>query len=90
LENNTQLIGISAAVLTAVSMLPQLYKIIKEKKAENVSILMIVVLMSGLSLWIWYGVQKKDYPIIFTNIFSLLVNMFIMFFGIKYKKKDTS
>ncbi|CAN5441863.1 hypothetical protein BH10BAC2_BH10BAC2_36250 [soil metagenome] len=85
LENITQLIGISAAVLTAGSMLPQLFKIIKEKKAESISILMISILMCGLGLWIWYGIIKKDYPIIFTNIFSFIVNMFMIFLvsGIK-------
>jgi MtN3 and saliva related transmembrane protein len=70
-------------------MLPQLIKIIKEKKAEDVSLVMIVVLMSGLALWIWYGVRKHDYPIIVTNIFSFIINCLLIIFGIRYKKKTS-
>lgn len=84
---SVQVIGIGAAVLTAASMLPQLIKIIREKKSEGISIFMVAVLISGLSLWIWYGWIKKDYPIIFTNIFSLIVNILLIIFGIRYKIK---
>jgi MtN3 and saliva related transmembrane protein len=84
----TQMIGIGAAILTAISMLPQLIKIVKEKKAESVSLLMIIILMSGLALWVWYGIKKDDYPIIATNIFSLAVNSLLIFFGLKFKKNS--
>ena len=78
--------GIVAGVFTASSMLPQLVKIIKEKKVEDVSLWMLIILLSGISLWIIYGFMKKDAPIICTNIFSLLVNIATMILRIKYKK----
>jgi len=80
-----QIIGIAAGVLTAISMLPQLIKIIKEKKAENISIIMLIVLISGLILWAVYGFLKMDWPIIITNCFSVMVNLLMVFFRIKYK-----
>jgi MtN3 and saliva related transmembrane protein len=83
----TQWIGIAAGVLTASSMLPQVIKVLKEKKAEEISLLMLIVLISGISLWIVYGVMKKDLPIIATNAFSLLVNIVLMVLRIKYKEK---
>ena len=45
--DTTQWIGIAAGVLTSVSMLPQLIKIIKEKKAGDVSVVMLLVLIGG-------------------------------------------
>ncbi len=84
----TQLVGISAGILTAVSMLPQLIKIVKDKKAEDVSIIMVIVLLAGLSMWIVYGVMKKDYPIIVTNCFSVVVNLLLLIFRIRYSGKD--
>ena len=83
----TEWVGIVAGVLTASSMLPQVIKVLKEKKAEDISLLMLIVLLSGISLWIVYGVMRKDLPIIATNAFSLLVNLVLMILGIKYKKK---
>lgn len=85
---STQVIGIGAAVCTAVSMIPQLVKVIKEKKSAGISIFMVAVLIAGLGLWVWYGFLKKDYPILFTNIFSLAVNILLIFFGVKYKKNN--
>jgi MtN3 and saliva related transmembrane protein len=79
-----QWVGIGAGVLTAFSMLPQLIKIIKEKKAEEISIVMVIVLIAGLSLWIAYGVLKEDWPLIITNSFSVLVNILLLVFRIKY------
>ena len=83
----TQIVGIVAGILTAVSMLPQLLKILKEKKAENVSIWMLIILILGLVLWTVYGVMKKDWPIIVTNSFSILLNLVLVFFRHKYKSE---
>jgi MtN3 and saliva related transmembrane protein len=79
-------IGIAAGVCTGVSLLPQLIKIIREKQAENISLVMLIVLLVGLGGWIWYGVLKKDMPIIFTNSFSFIINTLIIIFSLKYKK----
>jgi MtN3 and saliva related transmembrane protein len=79
-------IGIFAGICTAVSLLPQLIKIIREKQADDISYRMLFILLTGLAAWVWYGVLKNDYPIIVTNSFSLLVNLAVIFFTIKYKK----
>ena len=88
MDNLSQYVGIAAGICTGVSMLPQLIKIIKEKKAENLSYLMLFVLLLGLGGWIWYGILKDDYPIIITNSFSFIVNVLIIIFSIKYKSSD--
>jgi len=82
----TQWIGIVAGICTASSMLPQVIKTIKEKEAEDISLIMLLVLMTGIILWIVYGIQKKDVPIIATNSFSLLVNLVMIFLRFRYKK----
>ncbi len=86
--SNPIVIGTAAGVLTAVSMLPQLVKMIRNKKAEDVSVGMLVVLVAGICLWIYYGALKKDLPVLLTNCFSVLVNLLLLFFSIKYKTKS--
>ena len=83
---NTTYIGIAAGILTSVSLLPQLIKIIREKQAENISYGMLLTLITGLGMWVFYGVLKEDLPIIITNSFSFLVNALVIFFTIKYKR----
>jgi MtN3 and saliva related transmembrane protein len=82
-----QLVGIGAGILTSVSMLPQIIKTFKEKKAEDLSVVMILVLMTGVGSWIWYGFLRNDLPIIFTNCFSFLLNSVLLFFRFKYADK---
>lgn len=84
--NWTQIIGLAAGVCTAISLIPQVIKTIKEKEAEDVSLIMLLVLATGLALWIVYGIKRNDLPIIATNSFSLLVNITMVVLRIKYKK----
>lgn len=81
-----QVVGISAGIITAGSMLPQLIKIIKEKKVESISIWMVLTLVTGVCLWTFYGFLKEDWTIILTNFFSLLINIVLFVLRIKYKK----
>ena len=88
MPDQTQLIGIIAGICTGISLLPQLVKIIKEKKADDISWFMLFLLLAGLALWVWYGILKEDYPIIITNSFSFLVNVAIIFFTIRFRKTN--
>ena len=85
---STEYIGIAAGICTSVSQLPQLIKIIKEKKADDISYFMLFILITGLSGWVLYGCMKSDLPIILTNAFSVLLNALVIIFTIKYKKKE--
>lgn len=82
----TQAIGLFAGICTASSLLPQLIKTIKEKKAEDISKKMLFVLMVGVATWIVYGVLRKDLPIIITNSFSLLLNIIMIYLRFKYSR----
>jgi MtN3 and saliva related transmembrane protein len=82
----SQYVGIGAGAFTAFSLVPQLFKIIREKKAENISYFMLAILLTGLAGWIWYGILKEDWPIIITNAFSFVINLFIIIFSAKYKR----
>jgi len=81
-----QVTGIMAGSITAFSTLPQVIKIIKEKKVEAISIWMLILLITGLGFWALYGFFKDDIFILVTNLFSLLVNFILIGLRIKYKK----
>jgi MtN3 and saliva related transmembrane protein len=67
-------------------MIPQLVKVLKEKNAEDLSWTMILVLISGLSLWVWYGFIKDELPIILSNAFAVIVNIILLICCMIYKK----
>ena len=78
--------GIAAGMCTSISLLPQLIKLIKTKKAEDISLFYLIILFAGVALWIWYGFLREDIPILVTNGFTLVINGIIIVLGIKYKK----
>lgn len=84
---NENVLGIIAGLLTSGSMIPQLVKVIKEKNADDLSSGMLIVLISGVSLWIWYGFLKDELPIILTNAFSVVVNVTLLIYSLIYKNK---
>lgn len=87
--NYETIIGIGASACTAASMLPQLVKVLKEKKAGSVSLLMLLILLIGIGLWVYYGILKKDLIIIISNSFSFIINVFLGVFAIKYKQTNS-
>ncbi len=80
-------IGVGASVFTATSLIPQLVKLLKEKKSKDISIIMLAVLFTGLALWVWYGFLKKDWIIILSNLFALVINLIIGILTLYYKPK---
>lgn len=82
------IVGIAASIGTSISQLPQLIKLIKHKKAKDVSLVMLGVLIVGVGLWIWYGIIKNDWIIIISNSFALLVDLATFIFGMKYQNSE--
>jgi len=89
MDDHSLYIGIGAGVCTALSLLPQLFKILKDKKANDISYFMLFTLLTGIGGWIWYGLLKQDYPIIITNTFSFVVNLLVIGFSVRYKTKSS-
>lgn len=81
------IIGIIAGILTSAAMIPQLIKVLREKNVENLSKIMLCVLIVGVSLWVVYGVLKKEWPIILSNAFSVAVNTTLLLCCFLFEKK---
>ena len=83
-----EVLGLVAGGITSVAMMPQLIKVIKEKNAEDISVVMLLVLITGLSLWVWYGILQNELPIILSNSFSVLVKITLLICSMMFKKKS--
>jgi MtN3 and saliva related transmembrane protein len=85
-----ELVGWIAGICTSTSLIPQLVKTVKKKTAEDVSVFMFIVMLTGNSLWIWYGFSKSDFPIIATNFISLSLNTVLIILKYKYKSSHST
>ncbi|WP_436410341.1 SemiSWEET transporter [Parapedobacter flavus] len=81
------IIGIAAGTFTSVAMLPQLVKVLKTRETADLSVATICVLITGVSLWVYYGFLQKEIPIIISNAFSALVNSILLFCCFIFGKK---
>lgn len=81
-------LGIVAGGFTSFSMIPQLIKVIREKNVEDLSLVMILVLITGVSLWVWYGIIRNELPIIISNAFAVLVNLTLLVCYFLFRKKS--
>ena len=77
------LIGFVAAFCTTVSYVPQVRKCWKTHSTGDLSLKMILLLASGISLWVVYGFMKADMVIIGANVVSLLFLSNLLFFKLK-------
>lgn len=84
---NVEILGLIAGALTSIASMPQLLKVIKTKNVEDLSWLMLVILICGLSLWVWYGVLQNELPIILSNAFAVLVNLTLFICYLIYRNK---
>lgn len=88
--NFASLTAIATSVFTSTSLLPQLIKISRGKKAEDVSSGILIILFIGLGLWVCYGLLKKDWIITLSNGVSLAMNVCVAILSIRYKKQPVT
>ena len=63
----TWMVGITASILTASGLVPQVIKGFSRKKVEDVSILFLLIGGVGTFLWFIYGILIFNKIIIFAN-----------------------
>lgn len=84
------LVGISAASLTMCAFIPQIVKVARTKSARDVSVVTILQLMAGVTLWIMYGVHLNDAVIIVANSVTLGSLMVLLVLYCRYRSKQLS
>jgi MtN3 and saliva related transmembrane protein len=82
----TEILGLAAGVFTTAAVVPQIYKAWKSKEVDDVSPGMFFVLITGLAMWLTYGILTSDIPIIATNGTALILNSFMLYLIFRYRE----
>ena len=85
---NIEFFGYLAAILTTAAFLPQLIKTIKTKKAEDVSLITLIMFICGVCFWIIYGYKISSIPILTANLITFILNFLILISKLLYSKKS--
>ena len=83
---NVDIFGYFAAILTTAAFLPQLIKTLKTKKAEDVSLITLIMFIIGVLSWIIYGYEISSKPILIANLITLLLNLMILISKVYFSK----
>lgn len=66
-----EVIGGVAAVLTTIAFVPQVVKSWRTRSTRDVSLGMFLILSTGMSLWLVYGILLGSLPLIVANVVTL-------------------
>jgi MtN3 and saliva related transmembrane protein len=76
--------GYVAATLTTAAFLPQVIKVWQSKSTKDLALPTLLSFIGGVSMWLIYGLLVKSTPIIMANAVTLILNLVILRFKLKY------
>ena len=83
--HDIQSLGYAAGILTTVASLPQALRILRTRQTRDISTLWAVAINVGTLIWLLYGIERGDWPMIVANTISLLLLMTILFLKLRYR-----
>ena len=84
---NSEIIGITAGLLSCTTFLPQVIKTWKSKSTKDVSRTMFVIATISTALWLLYGILINSISIIGTNIVVLALSLVMLHLFFRYRSK---
>lgn len=78
-------IGLAAATLTTTAFAPQAIKAWRSRSTADVSLAMLLMLVTGIVLWLIYGLLIRDIPLILANLVTLVLALAILIAKIRYR-----
>jgi MtN3 and saliva related transmembrane protein len=78
------ILGFVAGVLTTAAFIPQVVKVWKTRSARDISLGMYSLFVSGVVLWLVYGLALGSWPIILANIFTLVLAVAILVMKLRF------
>ena len=79
------LLGLVAASCTTLAFVPQFFKVWKTRSTHDISLVMYIVICTGVLLWLIYGLIIKDIPLIVANAVTFVLAGSILALKIRFK-----
>ncbi len=77
-------LGLLAGTCTTFAYLPQVIKTWRTRSTNDVSRGMFMLMVTGIVLWLAYGILQNDLPIIAANLASLVLTATILIFKLRF------
>ena len=74
-----------AGTLTTIAFIPQLQQTWRTRSANDVSLGMLLTFITGVFLWLNYGLMLDALPIIPANLITLVLTLAILILKTRYR-----
>jgi MtN3 and saliva related transmembrane protein len=85
--NMVEYIGYFGSFLTSITFIPQVYKSWQSKSVGDLSIWMILTVVTSTIVWLVYGFAVSSGPVISANIVVLVLTLVLLYFKYSFKKQ---
>lgn len=75
---DAEIIGFVAGGLSALLFIPQIIKIVRERSAQEISLLTCVIGVISSGLWLWYGILNQRISMIVMNGVSIAITLVLL------------
>jgi len=82
-----EIMGTVGSLIICISSLPQILKTYRTKKADDISISYLIILMVGMTLMMIYALHNGDPIFIFGNSLSVLSTGVLIFLCLRYRSQ---
>ena len=81
----TELIGHFGALLSSITFLPQVAKTWKTKSAGDLSLNMLLIVISSTVVWLVYAFSLSLLPVIIANSIIFFLSALLIYFKLTFK-----
>jgi MtN3 and saliva related transmembrane protein len=85
--NYIDLIGYFGSFLTSITFIPQVYKTWKTKSVGDLSLTMMLIVVTSCIVWLIYAIALMLWPVIIANGIIGVLSLILVYFKFAYSKK---
>ena len=80
----TEYLGLIAGLFVTGSLIPQVYRVFRLKSAREISIFFTTLLLTGMLIWLVYGIVLALMPLILWNVVGAVLVSLLLTAKLKY------
>lgn len=84
---NLDVLGYIGGTIATLSYLPQIIQSSRTKSVEDLSLVMLLMTLTGVGFWIAYGILAPSLPVVVTNVAYGSLVAYQLYLKLKYDRQ---
>lgn len=82
-----EMLGHVAGACTTIAFLPQVWQVWKTRSASDISLGMYLLFVSGVAMWLGYGLLANAMPVVVANTLTLILAGAVLVMKLVFDRK---